>query len=154
MQTNPHQARIAQIEEFINDVLKEDLRQLDQCLQQFNEEIMEYVQLKNTLETFQSNMKDGYKTQVNIGSNMFMQAKVKSDQMDKIMVNIGKDIYLSMSMKEAQQFSDVRVKILTKQADIVREESVKKRAQIKMALLAISEREKLLMDEQEEARRA
>ncbi|XP_068140771.1 protein UXT [Drosophila tropicalis] len=153
MQTNPHQARITQIEEFINDVLKEDLRQLEQCLQQFNKEIMEYVQLKNTLETFESNLPDGYRTQVNIGSNMFMQAKVKSDQMDKIMVNIGKDVYLSMSMKEAQQFSDVRVKILTKQADVVREESVKKRAQIKMALLAISEREKLLIDEQEAARR-
>ncbi|XP_023173408.1 protein UXT [Drosophila hydei] len=142
-----HKARITRIEEFINDVLKEDLKRLEQCLNQFNEEIMEYVQLKNTLQTFGEHMPDGYKTQVNIGSNIFMQARVK--QMDKILVNVGKELFLEMSMPEAISFSDVRVKILTKQADVVREESVKKRSQIKMALIAISEREKLLQQQDE-----
>ncbi|KAH8403030.1 hypothetical protein KR222_003437 [Zaprionus bogoriensis] len=137
-----HRARITQIEEFINDVLKEDLRQLELHLNQFNEEIMEYVQLKNTVQTFGDHMPDGYKTQLNIGSNIFMQARVK--QMDKILVNVGKDVYLEMDMQEAIRYSDMRVKILGKQADVVREESVKKRTQIKMALIAISEREKLL----------
>ncbi|XP_030561317.1 protein UXT [Drosophila novamexicana] len=141
-EADAHKARITQIEEFINDVLKEDLKQLEHHLNLFNEEIMEYVQLKNTLQTFGDHMPAGYKTQVNIGSNIFMQARVK--QMDKILVNVGKEVYLEMSMDEAIRFSDVRTKILTKQADVVREESVKKRSQIKMALIAISEREKLL----------
>lgn len=137
-----HQARITQLEAFINDVLKEDLKQLELHLNQFNEEIMEYVQLKNTVQTFREHMQDGYKTQLNIGSNIFMQARVK--QMDKILVNVGKDVYIEMDMQEAIRYSDMRVKILTKQADVVREESIKKRTQIKMALIAMSEREKLL----------
>ncbi|EDV99257.1 protein UXT [Drosophila grimshawi] len=141
-EANAHKARITQIEEFINDVLKEDLKQLEHHLNQFNEEIMEFVQLKNTLQTFGDHMPDGYKTQLNIGSNIFMQARVK--QMDKILVNVGKGVYLEMSMEEAIHYSDVRIKILTKQADVVRDESIKKRSQIKMSLIAISEREKLL----------
>ncbi|EDW12842.1 protein UXT [Drosophila mojavensis] len=142
-----HKARITQLEEFINDVLKEDLNRLEKCLNDFNGEVMEYVQLKNTLQTFGEHMPDGYKTQVNIGSNVFMQARVK--KMDKILVNVGKELFLEMSMQEAINFSDVRIKILTKQADVVREESVKKRSQIKMALIAISEREKLLQQQDE-----
>ncbi|EDW89766.1 protein UXT [Drosophila yakuba] len=141
-----NQARISQIEEFINDVLKEDLRQLEKCIGQFNEEIMEYVQLKNTLQTFDSHLTDGYKTQVNIGSNVFMQARVR--KMDSILVNVGKNVYLEMSIPEAERFSDTRVKILTKQSDVLREESVKKRAQIKMALIAISERAKLIQQDE------
>ncbi|XP_043649090.1 protein UXT [Drosophila teissieri] len=141
-----NQARITQIEEFINDVLKEDLRQLEKCIGQFNEEIMEYVQLKNTLQTFDTHLPDGYKTQVNIGSNVFMQARVR--KMDSILVNVGKDVYLEMSIPEAERFSDTRVKILTKQSDVLREESVKKRAQIKMSLIAISERAKLIQQDE------
>ncbi|XP_060656759.1 uncharacterized protein LOC132791730 [Drosophila nasuta] len=138
-------ASVAKLEEFINDRLKEDLKQLEICLNRYNEDIMEYVQLKNTLQTFDEHMPDGYKTQVNIGSNIFMQARVK--QMDKILVNVGKEVYLEMSMEEAIKFSDVRIKILTKQADVVRDESVKKRTLIKLALLAIAEQEKLLQDD-------
>ncbi|KAH8276690.1 hypothetical protein KR018_004706 [Drosophila ironensis] len=140
-----HDAKITQIEEFINDVLKEDLRQLETCIRQYNEDIMEYVQLKNTLETFETHLKDGYKTQINIGSNVFMQARVR--QMDRILVNVGKDVYIEMSLSEAEKFSDVRVKILTKESDVLREESIRKRAQIKMALLAISERANLIQQE-------
>ncbi|XP_016930657.2 protein UXT [Drosophila suzukii] len=139
-----NQTQITRIEEFINEVLKEDLRQLEKCIGQFNEEIMEYVQLKNTLQTFDTHLPEGYKTQVNIGSNIFMQARVR--KMDSILVNVGKDVYLEMSIPEAERFSDTRVKILTKQSDVLREESVKKRAQIKMALIAISERAKLIQD--------
>lgn len=147
-EANAHQARITQIEAFINDVLKEDLKHLELHLNQFNEEIMEYVQLKNTVQTFGDHMPDGYKTQLNIGSNIFMQARVK--QMDKILVNVGKEVYLEMDMQEAIRYSDMRVKILTKQADVVREESIKKRTQIKMALIAMSEREQLLMGGKED----
>ncbi|EDV58011.1 protein UXT homolog [Drosophila erecta] len=141
-----NQARITQIEEFINEVLKEDLRQLEKCIGQFNEEIMEYIQLKNTLQTFDTHLPDGYKTQVNIGSNVFMQARVR--KMDSILVNVGKDVFLEMSIPEAERFSDTRVKILTKQSAVLREESVKKRAQIKMALIAISERAKLIQQDE------
>ncbi|XP_033160965.1 protein UXT homolog isoform X1 [Drosophila mauritiana] len=141
-----NQARITQIEEFINEVLKEDLRQLEKCIGRFNEEIMEYLQLKNTLQTFDTHLPDGYKTQVNIGSNVFMQARVR--KMDSILVDVGKNVFLDMSIPEAERYCDTRVKILTKQSDVLREESVKKRAQIKMALIAISERTKLIQQDE------
>ncbi|XP_022232681.1 protein UXT [Drosophila obscura] len=144
-QADSHQARITQIEEFINEVLKRDLRELEDWIGQYNQEIMEYVQLKNTLQTFDAHLPEGYKTQVNIGSNVFMQARVT--QMDKILVNVGKDVFLEMSRAEAESFSDVRIKILTKEADVLRDESIKKRTQIKMSLLAIGERAKLMQQE-------
>ncbi|XP_033160972.1 probable prefoldin subunit 5 isoform X2 [Drosophila mauritiana] len=107
---------------------------------------MEYLQLKNTLQTFDTHLPDGYKTQVNIGSNVFMQARVR--KMDSILVDVGKNVFLDMSIPEAERYCDTRVKILTKQSDVLREESVKKRAQIKMALIAISERTKLIQQDE------
>ncbi|XP_030384444.1 protein UXT homolog [Scaptodrosophila lebanonensis] len=149
-QLDANQARIQQLEEFINEVLKEELKQLEQCLNKYNEEIMEYVQLKNTLQALGDHFPDGYKTQVNIGSNIFMEAHVS--EADKVLVNIGSNIFLEMSAVEAEKLCDMRIKVLTKQADVLREESVKKRAQVKMALIAISERQNLVQAADQETK--
>lgn len=135
------------LEVFINDYLKEDLKHLEHYINNYNEEIMEYIQLKNTIETMRDNLEDGYKTQMNIGGNIFMQAKV--DDLNTILVDIGKSVYIPFTLEEALKFADFKIKILNKECDVLREESVKKRSEIKVALMYMAEKEKLVEKEKD-----
>ncbi|CAD6995626.1 unnamed protein product [Ceratitis capitata] len=130
------------LEIFVNDFLKEDLKQLDHYINAYNGEIMEYVQLKNTLQALSENSDDSFKTQMNIGGNVFMEAKVDNPS-DSVLIDVGKGYFLQFTLEEALKFLDFKVKILTKESNVLRVESVKKRSDIKLALLCIAEQEKL-----------
>ncbi|XP_065072711.1 protein UXT [Ochlerotatus camptorhynchus] len=138
-----HQNRLApeNIESFVNDFLREDLKLYDQQLSHMNGEIMEYVQLKNMIENIQENAAEGFKTQVNIGGNFFM--KGKTDRVDRILVDIGLKHFLEFTLDEALKFVDMKIKVLTKQADVIRDKSVETRANIKLALMVIGDTNQL-----------
>uniref|UniRef100_A0A023EGT7 Putative lethal 2 35cc n=1 Tax=Aedes albopictus TaxID=7160 RepID=A0A023EGT7_AEDAL len=129
------------IESFVNDCLREDLKLYEQQLARLNAEIMEYVQLKNMIENIQENASDGFKTQVNIGGNFFMKAK--ADRVERILVDVGLKHFVEFSLEEALKFVDMKVKVLTKQADVIRDKSVETRANIKLALMVIGDTNKL-----------
>lgn len=135
------------LEVFINDYLKEDLKHLEKYINVYNEEIMEFVQLKNTIQTMRDNLSDGYKTQMNIGGNFFMEAKV--DDLETILVDIGKGVYIPFTAEEALKFADFKIKILNNECDVLREESVKKRSEIKVALMYMAEQQKLVQQEKD-----
>lgn len=134
-----------QIEHFIEDVLRKDLKQYEDHINKLNGEIMEFVQLKNLSENIAQNLADGFKTQVNVGGNFFMSAKVPD--CSKIMVNVGLNYYIEFTIDEAIKFCDFKVKSLQNEADVVREKSIETRAHIKLALLCIAEKENLLKSE-------
>lgn len=102
---------------------------------------MEYVQLKNTVENIMEHMNDGFKTQVNIGGSFYMSAKVEDTK--QIMINIGLNHYVSFTLDEALKFCDFKVKSLQNEANIIREKSIETRAQIKLALLCLAEKQKV-----------
>ncbi|XP_023305906.2 protein UXT [Lucilia cuprina] len=129
------------VEVFINDFLKEDLKHLEQYINVYNEEIMEYIQLKNTIETMRDNLDEGYKTQMNIGGNIFMEAKV--NDLNTILVDVGKGVFIQFTLEEALKFADFKIKILNKECDVLRQESIKKKSEIKLALMYIAEKEQL-----------
>lgn len=52
------------LEIFINEFLKEDLKQLEHQINVYNGEIMEYVQLENTLEALNEYSDGSFKTQM------------------------------------------------------------------------------------------
>ncbi|XP_065354438.1 protein UXT homolog [Calliphora vicina] len=135
------------VEVFINDFLKEDLKHLEHYINNYNEEIMEFVQLKSTIEAMRDNLEDGYKTQMNIGGNIFMEAKVSD--LNTMLVDIGKGVYIQFTLEEALKFADFKVKILNKECDVLREESIKKKTEIKLALMYMAEREQLLEQEKD-----
>ncbi|XP_075145302.1 uxt prefoldin-like subunit [Haematobia irritans] len=135
------------LEVFINDYLKEDLKHLEKYINLYNEEIMEYIQLKNTIQTMRDNLPDGYKTQMNIGGNFFMEAKV--DDLETILVDVGKGIYIPFTAEEALKFADVKVKMLNNECDVLRKESIKKRSEIKVALMYMAERQQLMEKEKD-----
>lgn len=125
------------IESFVNDNLRRDLQGYDNFLIKTNGEIMEFVQLKNTVQHIRDHMSDGFKTQMDIGANFFMQAKVNDP--NTIKVNIGLNHYVDFTLDEAIKFCDFKVKMLQNEADVIREKSIETRAKIKLALLCLNE---------------
>lgn len=121
----------------INDYLRKDLANLEQALTKINEELVEYMQLEKTIEFMKENKPNGFKTKVDVGSNMFMQAKV--EQIEPIIVNVGLNVYLELEIDEALKFLKMKIKILTKEADVIRDESLKVRSQIKILLMFLAE---------------
>lgn len=77
---------------------------------------------------------------MNIGANIYMQAKVEDPR--KILLHLGKNVYVEFELDEALKYIDLKSRILTKEAAVIREESIKTRAQIKLALICISEQSK------------
>lgn len=126
------------LESFVNDHLKKDLAEYEKHLSIINAETMEYIQLKNMCETIQQHFPNGFKSKVNIGGNMFLQARVPN--VDTILVDVGLKHFVEFTIDEAIKFCQFKTKILNKQADVIREESLKTRAHIKLALLCLGEK--------------
>lgn len=127
------------IERFIEENLRQDLKRFEEYLNRMNAEIMEFVQLKNTVESIVEHMSDGFKTQVNVGGSFFMSAKV--DDTKQIMVNVGLNHYVNFTLDEALKFCAFKIKSLQNEANVIREKSIETRAQIKLALLCLAEKQ-------------
>uniref|UniRef100_A0A336LXH0 Ubiquitin-like protein 5 n=1 Tax=Culicoides sonorensis TaxID=179676 RepID=A0A336LXH0_CULSO len=141
--TKMSKASADKIEEFINDKLKEDLKYYEQHLKQLSEETIEYTQLKNQINTLKNDLPGkSFKTQVDIGSNFFMQAKVPSK--DKILVNVGLNVFIEFTLEEAEKYVQMKINILEKQSDVVRDEVCKIKANIKLCLLALGDKTRLI----------
>lgn len=121
----------------INENLRKDLTNLEQALNKINEEIIEYMQLEKTIEFMKEHKPDGFKTKVDVGANMFMQAKV--EKIEPILINVGLNVYLELEIDEALKFLKMKIKILTKEADVIRDETLKIRSQIKILLMYLAE---------------
>lgn len=126
-----------QVNRHINENLRKNLETLEQALNRVNEDLIEYMQLEKTLEFMKEHKPDGFKTKVDVGSNMFMMARV--DQIDQVLINVGLNVYLELEIEEALKFLKMKTKILSKEADVIRDESLKVRSQIKILLMYLSE---------------
>lgn len=129
----------AHYESFINDTLKEDLKTTDTRLRDINGEIAEFTQIKKTLEFLQekSNFKNSIKSQVNVGCNFFIEAKVKDDS--TMLFNVGLNHYLEFTNGEAIKYVDARIEALERASKTLRTKSAKTKAHIKLMLFHIGE---------------
>jgi prefoldin alpha subunit len=128
-----------EIERVINEKLKKDLERLEEAYNKINEDLIEYMQLEKSLEFLKEHKPDGFKTKVDVGSNCFMMAKV--EQIEPILINIGLNVYLELQQEEALKFLKMKNKILTKEADVIRDESLKVRTRIKILLMYLAEKQ-------------
>lgn len=130
---------ILKYEAFINDVLKEDLRVLEIRLQQVNAEISDLIQQKHTLKiiTDKDLHPNGFKTQVNLGCNFFMEAAV--EDVSKMLVNIGLNHYLELTHTEVVKYLDVRIKAFESKSEELKTKSAETKAHIKLILMGINE---------------
>lgn len=130
---------ILKYESFINDVLKEDLRKLEFRLQQVNAEIADLVQQKHTLKVITDKKihPNGFKTQVNIGCNFFMEASVPDTS--KLLMNVGLNHHLEFTIEEAYRYLDVRIKAFEEKAEELLTKAAETKAHIKLMLFGIGE---------------
>lgn len=127
-------------ERFINDVLRRDLKEYNAYIEKINGDIMEFVQLKNMCQFIGEHFSDtDLKTQVDIGVNFFMSAKVTDTS--KILINVGLDHYVEFTLPEAVKFCEFKVRSLENEIDVIREKSIETRAKIKLTLVHMGEQE-------------
>nr|CAD7408949.1 unnamed protein product [Timema cristinae] len=126
--------KVLRYETFINDVLKEDLKKVNQRQQQVNTEISEFLQLKNTIQTLADGQlgEGDLKTKMDIGCNFYVQANVSDTS--KILINIGLGHYLEFALPDALKYVEKRVSLLTLQMEKLRKDSAHTKANIKLVL--------------------
>ncbi|XP_039757775.1 protein UXT homolog [Pararge aegeria] len=132
---------IGKYEQYIENVLKEDLRILYLKLQKINAELTDLIQQKHTLKVIvdKSVHPNGIKTQVNIGCNFFMEASVADTS--KLLMNIGLNHYLEFSTDEAFKYLDARIKVFEQKSEEICNKAVETKAHIKLMLIGIGELE-------------
>ena len=140
--------KVLQFESFINDVLKQDLAALEKKLDEKNTDIAEFLQLKSVITTLKNigADKDGFKTQVDVGNNFFMQANV--EDASHILLDVGLGHYVEFTLDEAVTVINVRVKLLEKQVTNLRKEIAKTNAKIKFLLIGMRDLQGMDMPEQ------
>ncbi|CAL7948599.1 unnamed protein product [Xylocopa violacea] len=133
------QEKIIKFETFVNDVLREDLAKLEQKLDTKNADIAEFLQLKTTITTLQNNGLDqsGFKTQVDVGQNFFIEAHVPNAS--TILLDVGLGHFVELSLNDALAVINVRIKLLEQQIVHFRKEIAKTNAHIKLILLSIDQ---------------
>lgn len=153
-------SEILKYETFINDVLKEDLKNYEFKLSKINEEITQYYELKATtkhlITKLYSTNKNGESIQQNgnieedevpvkslmdIGCNFLMEAHVTD--ISKIIIHIGLEYYLEFPLKEADLYIESRLELLLKQAEHLKLQVVQVKSRIKMCLIGIGELQKI-----------
>lgn len=130
---------VIKYETFINDVLKEDLKQMELRLQEVNGEITDLIQQKHALKviTDKGTHPNGFKTQVNVGCNFFMEASVSNTS--KLLMNVGLNHYLEFTVEEANRYLDMRIKAFEKKAEELKNQGAETKAHIKLMLFHIGE---------------
>ncbi|XP_076749880.1 uxt prefoldin-like subunit [Xylocopa sonorina] len=133
------QEKVIKFETFVNDVLREDLAKLEEKLDTKNADIAEFLQLKTTITTLQNNGLDqsGFKTQVDVGQNFFIEAHVPNAS--TILLDVGLGHYVELSLNDALAVINVRIKLLEQQIVHFRKEIAKTNAHIKLILLSIEQ---------------
>ncbi|KOB67980.1 Protein UXT-like protein, partial [Operophtera brumata] len=133
------QETILKYEHFINDVLKEDLRVLEQRLQHINAEVSDLIQQRHALKvvTDKAVHPDGFKAQVNIGCNFFLEASVPDTS--NLLINIGLNHFLEFSAEEGSKYLDVRIKAYETKAEELNNKAAETKAHIKLMLFNLGE---------------
>lgn len=129
--------KIKEYENFLEETLKRDLKEIEQKLQQSVEKYEEWESLQNTIHVWQKLEDKDLKMLVPLGSNVNVNA-VSTDY-NKIFVDIGVGCILEMDFDETLKYSDIRKKVLRKEINHYRELAVQIKVKIKLVLLGINE---------------
>lgn len=131
--------KVLQYETFLNDVLKEDLRKIHVKLDHLQSELFEYIQLKNYIETVKSNKlnETTMNTQVDVGCNIFLQAKVEDP--DHILVSAGLGYYVDLPLDKALNLVNKKIKFIEDETVFFKKKSAVTKSHIKMVLLGLME---------------
>ena len=63
------------------------------------------------------------------------------NKIEPIILNIGLNVYLELEIDEALKFLEMKVKILNKESEVIREQSLKVRTEIKILLMYLADKQ-------------
>ncbi|KAG0264625.1 hypothetical protein BG011_006471 [Mortierella polycephala] len=135
------QQKLARYESFVNDGLRKDLKDALDARDAIYDQISEYLKLAKDIEVIKDNGLKEMKTQVDLGSNFYVQAKIPDTK--HIFVNIGFGFHAELTLDEALVFITKKEAHLQKKAENYTEKSSQIRAHIKLVLEAMAEIMKL-----------
>ncbi|XP_064633346.1 protein UXT homolog [Lineus longissimus] len=131
--------KIIQYEQFLNEVLRNDLKKVLDERDVTYQKIADYLQLKTAVEQIKESDLNGgpLKTKVDLGCNFYVQAKVPDTSM--ICVCVGFGFYVEMTMDEALDFIDKKTSFLKMSVDQLTKDAAKVKAHIKLVLEGLRE---------------
>ncbi|KAF9111030.1 hypothetical protein BGX27_005491 [Mortierella sp. AM989] len=135
------QEKIARYETFVNEGLRKDLKDALDARDAIYDQISEYLKLAKDIQVIKDNGLTEMKTQVDLGSNFYVQAKIPDTKY--IFVNIGFGFHAELTLDEALTFITKKEAHLQKKAKKYTEKSAQIRAHIKIVLEAMAEVMKL-----------
>ncbi|XP_046383233.1 protein UXT homolog [Ischnura elegans] len=105
--------KVEEVECFINDVLKEDLRKVYENREKIHGKIRDYVLLKDTVQNIIDGKfpEDGLKTKIDIGCNFYVQGNVTDPS--TVFVHIGYGFFLEFPLRDAVPFINKRINYLS-----------------------------------------
>ena len=131
--------KVTKYEEFLNERLHSDVKQVLKARDAVYEEVSEYLQLRNSIDKLiQCQLtKHDLKTMVDLGANFYAHARVPDAS--RIIVAIGLNLCLEMDLSEALNFIDKRVKYLNAKIEQLSQQAADIRARMKLVLQGLRE---------------
>lgn len=130
--------KIEKYEHLLNNVLRENLRIVLEERDKVYEDIATHSQLKQTITCIiEAPEKEGLRTQVDLGSNFYVQAQVPDTS--RIFVNVGLGFYVELTLQEALGFIDKKLELLNVKLSESSNKSAKIKGQIKFVYEGIRE---------------
>ncbi|XP_066156248.1 protein UXT homolog [Euwallacea fornicatus] len=138
--------KLQEYENFIEEKLKPDLREIETTLSLKSNQSKEWTELKNiltVLREFKEKDQD-MNVQFNMGHEIASFAKICD--YETVYVDVGLGYLLEMDCDEANKYADIRLNLLQKEINHLRQLAVNVKVHVKLALLAIGELQNSLLD--------
>lgn len=131
--------KVQEYESYVQDTLKSDLRQIEQTLERKLQDFNDWQNVKNSAKhwRFIKDLNIDAEVQVNVGCGVSAFAEVT--EYDKMYIDVGLGILVEMDYEEADKYADIRLNLIKKEINHVRQLAVNVKVHIKLVLLAIHE---------------
>ena len=144
------QEKVKKYETFLNDQLRPDLKSVLEDRDKIYEDISEYSALKNSIEAILQSASDDVlpkplKIKTDLGSNFYVRANVPNPE--NIFLDVGLGFFLELSLSEALAFIEKKVKLLEQKSNLLTEQSLSIKANIKLIIHGLREIQGLSADD-------
>jgi len=135
--TTARARKIEQYEDLLNEKLRAELEALHDERDILHQKAAQFMQLRSNTQQLINEQQKSFKTQVDLGSGFFMQAKVPDTSW--IYVNLGLGFRVQMSLSEAVELCTKREAHYKTAAAALTERIARSKARIKLVAAAIDE---------------
>lgn len=133
------QEKVKEYESFVENKLKNDLKEIETILKSKAEKHRDWEEVKETtkvIRSFKEKNRD-MRLKVDVGQGIMVQGEVTDFEQNYIDIGLG--YLLEMDCDEADRYADIRLKLLQKEITHYRKLAVNIKVHIKLTLLAMSE---------------